>query len=125
MEGDTFALEVVACDLSGETDDDTPTLQAEKEAPGGTLRVTATREQLRGSLIHRIRVAIDDGSESPPVQEAERTFGLGAWTSLRDGPEEPLLQISGDTLRAEGRFGPPHPNHMEHLIDGRLEAICP
>lgn len=123
LDADTFSLAVVACDLKGETDEDAPTLHAEKEAPGGTLTVVATRERLRGSLIHRIQVTLDGGGE-PFIHEAERTYGLGAWTSLRDGPEEPLLHISGDTLRAEGRFGEPHPNEREGLMDGKLEAIC-
>lgn len=125
LEGDTFELSVQACDFSGEVDpDDGPTLRATQAGSGGALVITATRERLRGSLIHRIQLVLDGGGE-PLVHEAERTYGLGAWHSLRDGPEEPLLDIDGDTLRAQGRFGQPHPNEMQDLMDGQLTAVCP
>ena len=125
LEGDTFELSVEACDFSEDVDpEDTPTLRAIQEGPGGTLVITATRERLRGSLIHRIQLVLDGGGE-PLVHEAERTYGLGAWHSLRDGPEQPLLQIDGDTLRAQGRFGQPHPNERQDLMDGQLTAVCP
>ena len=125
LDRDTFALDVQTCMLSGETDDEAPTLYALYEAPGAILHVEATRSRLRGSLIHRIEATLRDGDRDLMTHVAERTYGLGAWTSLRDGPEEPLLTVHGDTLSATGRFGRPHPNEHEALVDGRLHAVCP
>ena len=125
LEDDRFELAVVRCALEGEVDDARPTLETLGSFPGGELRVTATRERFRGSLIHTVRVeVVDPGLADPPIHEATRTFGLGAWTSLRGGPEEALIRIQGDRLRAEGRFGPLGDMDAPAL-DGRLDARCP
>lgn len=126
LDRDTFALDITACDLSGEVDDTTATLHATQQAPGATLDVEVTRSRLRGSLIQRIRVALRDGDTERMAHVAEHVYGLGGWNALYGGPEAPLLSIHGDTLRATGRFAPAGPDAAyPDTLSGELYAICP
>ena len=125
LEDERFPLEVLRCALEGDLDDSLPPFEALGSFPGGELRVTVTRERFRGSLIHTVRVeVVDPGLDDPPIHEATRTFGLGAWTSLRGGAEEALIRIDEDRVRVEGRFGP-RQDMDGPALEGRLDGRCP
>ena len=122
LEGDEYVLEMEVCDFSGESDDRYQTLVARADTDRGPLRVFASRNAVAGMLTHSVSLQFGDFRAGGEVLEANRTRMGQQWISAAGGAAEPLVQIDGSELQADGRFV-----DMEMTaepVDGRLTATC-
>lgn len=127
----TLTFEVRACDTGQEQGPDLPTLYGSGTTPDGERFTVHVDRSTSGSQeIHA--VSFDWGdivAGTGTTGEMLRTrFGERAWQDLREGaapiPDEPLVQIDGQTVTAEGTFEVTTAGETSWL-EGRLEATCP
>ena len=117
-----FTIEI--CDLSGEVDDEYQTIYGMGNMPDGDrFYIYVSRNMVNDLLIHSVsfqtgNVAQGEGT----VIQSSRMHMNGQWSDLFDGPDEPLIQISGNTVTATGTF---YVNeNLDETIPGRFEATC-
>lgn len=123
LDGETYSLDVQVCDFSGESDGDLQTLVGDAETGEGPMRVFVSRNEVSGMLMHTVSVQIGDVmSPEGEVMEANRSRSGDRWFSAADGPSEPLIQIDGAELTAEGLFA--DTGMTRDPVEGRLTATC-
>ena len=124
----TFAFRVrTACDLS----------EAEIESPDETLRgagttedgtrftVVVDRSSVGLGLIQTVGVSYGDVTAGTGYRaEATRTRSGAGWTEEGGTYDQPLIQIDGRMVRAEGRFEVDSAG-AKSVVEGRLEVTCP
>jgi hypothetical protein len=124
--GTTYAFDVLACDVSGETDDDMyQTLSGRGTTPEGErFQVTVSRNDVAGMLVHTVSFAAGDVLRGEgTVREAQRMRHGQQWSSTFDGPAEPLIRIDSNRVTASGLFGSPDGSEAASE-PGSLEARC-
>lgn len=124
----TFGFRVrTACDLS----------EAEIGSPDEILRGTGTtedgtrftvvvdRSSVGMGLIHAVSLTYGDIMAGTGYRaEATRTGSETRWTDKGGTYDQPLIQIDGRTVRAEGRFEVDSAG-ASSVAEGRLEVTCP
>lgn len=124
LDGARHDFDVIACDISGEVDEDYQTISGRGETSDGErFDVFVSRNDAGGILMHSVsfqtgNVAQGEGT----VIEAQRMHMNGNWSDLHGGPNEPLIQISGSTVTAQGAFTVNE--DLDNPIEGSLEATC-
>lgn len=124
LDGTTYPFDVLACDLSGETDDDYQTISGRGTTPEGErFDVFVSRDDSGGFLIHTVSFQTGEVIRGEgTVLEAQRMRMNGSWSSMRGGEAQPLVVIDGNRVTAEGRFS--SDEALEATVTGRLEATC-
>ncbi len=122
----TYEFAVRACDVGGETDDTHQTITGRGTLPdGATFDVFVSRNEVGGLLVHTVSFQTGNVMRGEGrVLEAQRMRQGARWGVSPDEPDEPLVRISGDRVRAEGRFAPPDPTMPGTPVHGVLEATC-
>lgn len=124
LDGVTYDFDVIACDFSGEADDTHQTVTGRGTTPEGEdFNLFVSRNDIGGLLAHTISFQMGDvASGGGTVIEAQRMRMNGTWNSLHDEPNEPLIQISGNTLTASGVFSVN--DDLDDTMHGELTATC-
>lgn len=124
---ETYEFTVRSCYLEGEDNNDaSSTLRGNGTLPDGwSFEVLVDRTSAGAWLHHSVAMYVGDlGRPGSTSWEARRTRTGGSWSSFLTGsgdvPDEPLVVIEGNRLRAEGRF-----KQEDRVVEGRLEATCP
>ena len=126
----TFAFRVAACDLDEVQDPEGTTLRGHGALEDGTrFTVQVDRGATGLGEIHSVSVHYGNVmSGSGFMAEAMRIQSELGWHGTADGAsgdwDEPLVQIEGRTVRAEGPFEVDDAG-AESVVEGRLEATCP
>lgn len=127
----TLTFEVRACDTGEEQGPDLPTLYGSGTTPDGErFSVHIDRSTSGTQEIHAVSFDWGDIIAGTGTSgEIFRTRYAGqAWQDLREGaapvPDEPLVQIDGRTVTAEGTFEVTAAGETS-WAEGRLEATCP
>ena len=126
----TFAFRVAACDLGEVQDPEGTTLRGHGALEDGTrFTVQVDRGATGLGEIHSVSVHYGNVmSGSGFMAEAMRIQSELGWHGTADGAsgdwDEPLVQIEGRTVRAEGPFEVDDAG-AESVVEGRLEATCP
>lgn len=127
----TLTFEVRACDAGEEQGPDLPTLYGSgTTSEGERFTVQVDRSTSGTQEIHAVSFDWGDVVAGTGTSgEMLRTrFEGGPWQDLREGaapiPDEPLVQIDGRTVTAEGTFEVTAAGETSWL-EGRLEATCP
>lgn len=120
----TYEFEVIACDLTGESDQDYHTISAVGELPSGEgFDVRVSRNLLEDMLLHSITFYHGDiESGGGTVIETQRLFANGSWSNLYGDPNEPLIHIQGNTVAATATFA--YSDDIDDTLPGSLEATC-
>jgi hypothetical protein len=104
--GDTIRFYVDHCTATVQSDS-RPILGGHRSLTGRALQVTVLSTQVGSTTWHS--VGLDFGSEYWEARRGSSTGGSG-WRDLAPGSTEsglgPLIELRGDTVRAEGRFLP-------------------
>ncbi|CAN5819785.1 hypothetical protein BH23ACT11_BH23ACT11_04400 [soil metagenome] len=119
----TYEFNVRVCDTSGDSDDDYQTLVGRGSTPeGDTFDVFVSRNIVSGMVSHSVSFQSGDvRSPEGTVIEANRINMGGAWTSMHQEADEPLVQVAGGRITASGMFTN---ENTEESVQGRLEATC-
>jgi hypothetical protein len=122
----TYEFAVRACEFSGETDDRYQTLSGRGTTPEGEqFDVIASRNEVNDMPMHTVSFQTGDVRRGGgTVLEAKRMRHAGRWGATPGEPNEPLIRVTGNRIRAEGRFAPPDPSMAGAPVDGVLEATC-
>lgn len=127
----TLTFEVRACDLGAEQGPDLPTLFGSGTTPDGErFNVHVDRSTSGTQEIHAVNFDWGDivAGTGTSGEMMRNRFGGRPWQDLRDGaepvPDEPLVQIDGRTVTAEGTFEVTAAGESS-WVEGRLEATCP
>ena len=121
---DTHDFDVIVCDFSGEADDQFQTLMGRgTTADGQEFEVFASRNQIDEMLTHTVSYQTGNvASGGGTIIQAQRLRMNGTWSNLLDEPDEPLIQISGNTLTASGVFT--INDNLDDTVDGQITATC-
>jgi hypothetical protein len=102
-----------------------PILAGHRSLTGRALQVTVLSTQVGSTTWHS--VGLDFGSEYWEARRGSST-GASGWRHLAADSTEPglgpLIELRGDTVRAEGRFLPDPGSSLES-IRGSVSAPCP
>lgn len=127
----TLTFEVRACDTGEEQDPDLPTLYGSGTTPEGErFNVHVDRSTSGTQQIHAVSFDWGDlvAGTGTSGEMLRTRFEGRAWQDLREGaasvPDEPLVQIDGRTVTAEGTFEVTTAGEASWQ-EGRLEATCP
>ena len=128
LDGRAYALQVRSCSLQPVTDPATGvTTDLSIDADDGLgVSVSVTRSTVEGDLrtiTDTISVADPDGG----LTESQRIDRSGTYLDLRaDGAIQPLLEIDGELVSAEGVFGPVGSVAGDPgLVEGGVVLRCP
>ncbi len=124
LDGTSHDFVVEICDLTGEADNNYHTIYGSGEtSEGQRFNVFVSRNRVGDHLAHSVSFQTGNVAEGEgTVIQAHRIFANDQWTSLFDGPDEPLIKITGNTVSAAGTFT--INEDLENPISGSLNATC-
>lgn len=129
---ETYEFGVNFCYLEGEDNNESTStlLGGGSLEDGQTFDVLVDRTTAGAWLHHSLRLDVGNvGAPGSITWETRRSRTGGSWTSFLSGigqvPDEPLIRIEGNTVRAAGKFKQTSGPEEDRVVQGELEATCP